>query len=205
MATVKKNSFITITDETILKAKNGDKLSRQMILEAYMPLTLSLVNTFNVPGHTSDDLIQQCNLAILNAILLFKVGRAFPPYVKMTILNTLRYLYVCNPRECVPLSLNSKVNNEVECDFVDLLIDDSAIIDKDLLESISENTVLSAFEYLDNDERHLCDFLIFSHYPSTLKAYSKKYNIPYTKCRSIKNRAKKKLRNILVSMKRKKH
>lgn len=205
MEKVKQNDFITITDETILRAKNGDKLCRQMILEAYMPLTLSLASKFIIPGHTLDDLIQQCNLAILNAILLFKMGHSFPPYVKMAILNTLRFLYVRNSKEYVTPSLNTQVkHDDVASDVVDLLVDESAIIDKSLLDDISENTVLSAMEYLAEDERHLCYFLIFSHYPSTLRSYSLKYNLPYSKCRSIKKRAQKKLKNILTSMNSKK-
>ncbi|WP_297639140.1 sigma-70 family RNA polymerase sigma factor [uncultured Clostridium sp.] len=195
---VNKKEDILITNEVVLNAKNGDKHCRQMILDAYVPLVLSLVRKFHINGYTHEDLVQYCNLTILNSILCFNSSVTFGCYIKKALLNNLSYLYRKNPKEKVPSSL------DIPCDFgttiVDLIIDEDAIIDKDILFKTSENTILSALEYLDNEERHLCEFLIFTDYPSTLSDYSRKYGVSYEKVKSLKRRAKNKLTNILKFM-----
>lgn len=195
---ITKKRELIITDEVVLNAKNGDKHCRQMILDSYFPLVVSLVRKFYVNGYTNEDLVQYCNLTILNSILHFNSNVTFSSYIKKALVNNLSYLYRKNPKEKVPSSL------DVTCGFndniVDLIVDENAIIDRDILFESSENTILSALEYLDADERHLCESLIFTDYPSTLRDYSKKYNVSYEKVKSLKRRAKNKLTNILKFM-----
>ncbi|MGL5411364.1 sigma-70 family RNA polymerase sigma factor [Cetobacterium sp.] len=195
---VAKKEVNLITNEVILNAKNGDKHCRQMILDAYFPLVLSLVKKFYIDGYTREDLVQYCNLTILNSILRFNSSVTFGGYIKKALINNLSYLYRKNPKEKVPSSLD--ITSDSNGTIVDLIVDKNAIIDKELLFNSSENTILSALEYLDAEERHLCEFLIFTDYPSTLSDYSRKFGVSYEKVKSLKRRAKNKLSNILKFM-----
>ncbi|MGL5415789.1 MAG: sigma-70 family RNA polymerase sigma factor [Clostridium sp.] len=185
-----------ITNDVILKAQNGDLESREFIVGCFTPLVLSLINKYHIPGYTTDDLIQHCNLALLNCIRLFKFSGYFPAYVKMALVNNLSYLCRNGLRHEPPLSLNvQQPDGDVE--FIDLIADDSMSIEDEFIREASHNALMSALEYLDSGERHLINYLLINGVNHSLKTYSNEFNLSYGKCRGLKRKAFSKLRNIL--------
>lgn len=201
---VKRNNSIynknLITTEIIKKAKEGDKYCRELIINAYYPLCISLIRKYhNIYSHTDEDLLQHCNLSILNAIYKFRLDGCFPLYIKRTLSNNLALLCKKNPSDNAPVSLNSYAK-DCDCEIIDLIPDDNILIEDLFIQEFSENTILSAIKYLDFEEKRLCKFLISTDLKCPLKRYSEIYNIPYHKCRYTKKKISLKLKNILNNL-----
>lgn len=75
-----------ITIDTITKAKNGDSLAMQEIVNSYKGLLRSVANRFFLVGGDKDDLMQEAMLGLFYAVLNFDESKgAFPAFVKVCV------------------------------------------------------------------------------------------------------------------------
>lgn len=189
-----------ITTDIIKRAKEGDKYCRELIINAYYPLCISLIKKYHgIYSYTDEDLLQHCNLSILNAIYKFRLDGCFPLYIKRTLSNNLALLCRQNPSDNAPSSLNAHAEG-YNCEIIELIADNNILTEDLFVQEFSENRILSALEYLDFEEKRLCKFLISTDLKCPLKKYSEIYNIPYSKCKYTKKKISLKLKNILNNL-----
>jgi RNA polymerase sigma factor (sigma-70 family) len=75
-------------EELIIKAKKGDSIATEAIINKYMPLVISEASKYHLPGYEFDDIVQHSILSIIKAVMLYKIGaKSFSSFVSTTVKN----------------------------------------------------------------------------------------------------------------------
>lgn len=187
--------------ELILKAKNNDEISKNIIINKYKPLLYKNLNKYKyIVGYEFEDLYQYGVLTILKAIKEFdeEKSSSFGAYLKFALNNNFAYL--CrreNDENKKTTSLN--VTNEEGLEIIDLL-EDEKTIEKIYMENMEVQRILDSIEKLDIEEKELCKHLIKNESRGSLKNFSDNKNIPYHKILYRKKVLSKKLKAILKNV-----
>lgn len=173
--------------EHLIKAKNGDYHSKEIIIEQFTPLLKATIKKVFINSYTYDDLIQEGKIFILNAIDKFdisKTDKEFSMYLFYTVRNNYNYLCRRNIRYNSDVSLN-KVNPNSEEDYLDAISDNTSIEDtlifKELISKLNKKILL-----LSGEEQDLIYNLYFKNPREKLSSYCIKKNIKYSKGSRLK-------------------
>lgn len=134
--------------ELVRKAKEGDELAVQALMEQYKPFIIKTCYKYKIPSYEFDDLLQYSYLSVIKAIRLYKFGKVhFTSYVMTAIKNNLGDL----------LRKSIKIYREMheEEGFTFDYADESFEVDHDLLEKESREELKKALGTLDNEDREL--------------------------------------------------
>lgn len=113
--------------ELVRQAKSGDKAAKEEIIKRLQPLLVSSIKRYYFNKNELEDLMQEGNLKILEAINSYDQERGvyFLGYIK----TQLKYMYLDKHKQRRHTSLNEKAGNGKD-EIVDLLIDeDQAALD----------------------------------------------------------------------------
>src|SRR5699024_4613845 len=106
-------------DKLVVKAKKGDKESKEEILNRLEGLVINSIKKYYNNVHEYDDLIQEGNMVILESIASYdkRKGVYFLGYIKIM----LRYSYLNNHKKRQHLSLNVEAKNGEGDELLNLL------------------------------------------------------------------------------------
>ena len=161
-------------EDLLIKARQGDKDSMEEILKRLKPLILvSIKRYYNRPDQY-EDLIQDGNLRVLEAIgdYDFNKGIHFLGYIK----TVLRYMYLDKHKERLQSSLNEKLGDG-EKELVDLLLSN----DRDILDAMvdreSYQALYRAISRLTERQRQVV--ILYYMEGLTMEAIGKRLGISY--------------------------
>src|SRR5699024_2848665 len=111
-------------DKLVVKAKKGDKESKEEILNRLEGLVINSIKKYYNNVHEYDDLIQEGNMVILESIASYdkRKGVYFLGYIK----TMLRYSYLNNHKKRQHLSLNVEAKDGEGDELLNLLESEEA-------------------------------------------------------------------------------
>ena len=138
-------------DSLIILAKEGDKPAKEEILKKLLPLIISSIKHYYNRRDLYEELIQEGNLCILEAIESFQRDKNvyFLGYVKLQ----LKYLYLNKNKEKTYLSLNTKIGEKKEYEILDTLKSESLEPLEEILEEGLKTQVNSCLKHLSKRQR----------------------------------------------------
>lgn len=181
-------------------AKENNSNAKEELITKYSPIIKSQIKKYAfIDCYDNEDLMQYGILSILKAIDTFDTNKSssFSSYVKWTISNNFAYLCRKNNINKKALSLNNKTDGGFE--IMDFL-EEKATTEDIILNEYEDNRIKEAVNFLNDEYKHLFDFLMYSGVRCPLKRYSEKYGIPYSKCLYRKKRLADNLKVILFSL-----
>ncbi|MDI9217084.1 MULTISPECIES: sigma-70 family RNA polymerase sigma factor [Clostridium] len=181
------------------KAKNNDSDSKEEIIKMYYPLIIKEAKIIYLKDKSFEDLIQIGIINLLHAIDVFdllKGADKFPSYALWSIKNGYKYLCRSQIKYNTEFSLN-KVNDD-GYEFGDNIVDVNINIEDYVINNTIDENLYLALEKLDNEERELIDFLYISNNKPNLTRYCALKEKDYYYCCSLKKRALKKLKNMML-------
>ncbi len=182
-------------NDLLAKAKNGDVSSGEEIVERVQGLIFNSIQRYYNDRNEYEDLIQEGNLVVLQAIVDFDESRGvyFLGYLK----TMLKYTYLNKHKNKRHLSLNVAVGDDAESQWIDMLeSDDDSILDQLLIiEEASE--LKDALEKLTDRQREV----VIAYYLERLSIndISKRLGITYRTVVNTKTRALEKLKDSLTT------
>ncbi|MFA6940560.1 MAG: sigma-70 family RNA polymerase sigma factor [Clostridiaceae bacterium] len=169
--------------ELLIKAKEGDKASKEEIIKMFQPLILSCVSRIYVNGLDKSDLIQIGYVSILKAIDSFDISSdSFTAYVNNSVKNNFYYLI----RGTVKLKYDTALDEEI--------ISEDNTEDKAMV-SLDTEELKNAIDKLSDYDKTLIDCLFFKGYK--LKECAAMLNTSKSTICRRKERILKKLKVIL--------
>ena len=158
-------------DKTIVKKfKEGDKNAALAVLHKYEPLINKYCLKTNLKGFDKNDLRQEANLSVLealNAIDLNKDSITYDAYIMNTIRNTFNLLIRNHHKANLESSLN--INVVGDYDIIDLLEDDINL-EELLISNSIHSTLKEALSTLSSEELEVL-YLIFCKFKGKLRPY----------------------------------
>jgi len=138
--------------ELLIKAKEGDKASKEEILKMFKPLVISRANNIYVNGYDKSDLIQMGYVSVLKAIDSFDISSdSFTAYVINSVKNNYYYLI----RGKAKLNYDTELDEEMVSDE---FTEDIAMI------KLDTDELKDALEKLSEEDKTLIDYLFFKGY-----------------------------------------
>ncbi|SHH20204.1 sigma factor, partial [Clostridium grantii] len=72
--------------DLIIKAKQGDSMATETIINKYMPLVISEASKYHIPGYEFEDIVQHSILSIIKAINLYNINsNSFSSFLAITV------------------------------------------------------------------------------------------------------------------------
>lgn len=189
--------------DILFKAQNNSKRAMAIILDRYKGFIYKTAVSFYINGYDLNDLIQMCNLALINAVKKYDLKKSpvssFSSYACRCVLNSLKY----NLRNCSLKRNKEKFGTSLYapvCDDITLI--DCIASNQDIEnEFISKEEALSlskAIELLSPDSKELIKWFYFDR--KSLKAYAKYKNLTYASAKQKKRSCLLKLKKILTKI-----
>lgn len=182
-------------NDLLIKAKKGDVNSTREIIERVQGLIFNSIQRYYNDRNEYEDLIQEGNLVVLEAIEDYDENRGvyFLGYLK----TMLKYTYLNKHKIKHHLSLNVAVGDDAETQWIDMLeSDDHSALDNLLeLEEVSE--LKDALEKLTDRQREV----VIAYYLEKLSIndISKRLGITYRTVVNTKTRALERLKDSLTT------
>ena len=165
-------------NELILKAKSGDNGAKEKILENFKAYIVRQAMNYKIKNYDIEDVIQECNISILNAIKLYDINKnCFTSYILKAIRNSFNAIF----RKAIP-----HYENEVYSEYIENINEES--IDN-ILDEISFNEIIKD---LKEDEKIV--LIYFYLYNFKLNDIAEILNINSHQCFKSKRNAIKKLK-----------
>lgn len=179
-------------EQCVIKAKEGDNEAILMLLDQYKPFIFKTANKYYVSYLDIYDLAQTAYVALINAIDKYKIGsNTFSSYAFQTILNAILDLTRHNIKDSDNVSLNEKISNEGNAEFIECLMSQTDIED-DFIRLENFNELRSALSKLSEDEFELI-FLVYYNGVS-MKTYAERKNMEYFRAIRKRNKILRKLK-----------
>ncbi|HZJ99195.1 MAG TPA: sigma-70 family RNA polymerase sigma factor [Tissierellaceae bacterium] len=177
-------------NELLTKAREGDIDSKEKILDRLQGLIIKSIQRYYNNRNEYEDLIQEGNLAILEAIQTFDESKGvyFLGYVK----TMLKYTYLNKHKIRTHQSLNSKIGYDEDNELIDILEsnEDSPL---DRLLKIEETSIIKdALSILTVRQREI----VLAYYVEglSISEIAERLNISYRTVINTKIRALEKMR-----------
>lgn len=174
--------------ELIKKAKDGDAIAVEQIIDKYTPLAINQASKYHIPSYEFEDLVQHCYLSIIKAIKLYEVEtNSFSSFVARVVKNSMKDLLKCRIRHNREVPSSEYLENNVD-EYL-FTIEDQ-IIAYERLESVER-----ALKKLPLENRKiLIDFYIRR---KKLKTIAEEMRVSYKKAFLLKKDAINKLKKLL--------
>ena len=175
----------------ILAAKEGYKEAKEEILENLRPLIISSIQKYYNRRDFYEELIQEGDLCILEAIDKFEFDQNtyFLGYVKVQ----LKFLYLNKNREKVHVSLNTKIGEKKEEEILDTLASNDLEPLSDILDREIKRMLNISLDTLAPKQRETVE--LFYSEKLSITEISKKQGVSYRTVVNTKTRAIDKLRD----------
>lgn len=123
-------------EDLVVKAKSGDKKSKEIIIEKLSPLIIKSIRRNYNNLNEFEDLVQEGRVQVLQCIEDYDLNREtyFAGYVQAM----LRYLYLNKHKVKKFASLNTKIGDQEDGELIDLIADDVDIEDLIIQEEIRD-------------------------------------------------------------------
>jgi len=180
-------------EELVTKSKNGDKLSKEKLIDEFKPLIFNLTSRTFIDGYEMHDLQHECYQSLFKCLSLYNLEKhRFVAYATNAIKNNMN-----------DLIKRIKIRSATEGSDAISLHDD---VEKDLpSQDISLEDLLSdecdyedlrlALSNLNEDEKALVDFIFYKN--NTVQTYAYIKNMCYSTANLRKKVALKKISNYL--------
>ncbi|GKX68976.1 sigma-70 family RNA polymerase sigma factor [Inconstantimicrobium mannanitabidum] len=179
-------------EQCVIKAKEGDNEAILMLLDQYKPFIFKTANKYYVSYLDIYDLAQTAYVALINSIDKYKIGsNTFSSYAFQTILNAILDLTRHNIKHSDNVSLNERISNEGNAEFIECLMSQTDIED-DFIRLENFNELRSALSKLSEDEFELI-FLVYYNGVS-MKTYAERKNMEYFRAIRKRNKILRKLK-----------
>ena len=184
-------------EDLIIKSKQGDKSALEEILRMFQPLINNTAISFYIYGYEDEDIKQIARLAIIKAVKKFNIdlSNSFPTYVKEVIRNTM-YKEIDKAQK---VYFKDKISKEI-AKVIDIkeIVDENIDIQEEFIKKEKTKELEKAISLLKEEERNLLKYIYIKE--KTLKDYSKENNIEYYKCRYMKDKIIKQLKDTLLNL-----
>ena len=183
--------------DLILKSKEGSKEALEEIIRAFNPLINNTALSFYIYGYEDEDIKQVARLAIIKAVNKFNIELidSFPSYVKEVVRNTI-YKEISKAEK---VYFKEKISKEIAV-VIDIkeIIDEEVDIQEDYIKKEKIKDLEKIISLLKEEERNLLKEIYVKR--KTLKEYSENNNLEYHKCRYMKEKILKQLKDKLVEI-----
>lgn len=183
-----------IIDELLEKSREGDKNSKEELLNKLRPLIISSINKYYPNSKDYEDLIQDGNIVILKCLDSFDPtkGVYFLGYVK----TMLKYNYLQNHRQKHMISLNTPFGEDDEGEMIDLLVSEDLEPLERILMREKDKMLSRCLLVLTERQR---DIVIYFYIKKlSIGEIAKHLNISYRTVVNTKTKAIEKLQNELL-------
>lgn len=177
----------------VIRVKSGSEEDFSKLMKQFRPFIYKTANSFNIRSYDIEDLIQLGNIALMKAVLKYKVGsHTFSSYAFNSIKNELRCAARTNAKISNELSINTPVSDSEfqETEFVDCL-EGPDNLEEDLIQSESIKELKEAIKLLSDEE---IEFVNLIYYKGVqLTKYAEHKSISYKQALARKRKVLKKL------------
>ena len=172
-------------DGLITWAKKDKKEAKEEIVNRLLPLIISSIKHYYNRRDLYEELIQEGNLCILEAIENFQMNKNvyFLGYVKLQ----LRYLYLNKNKEKVYLSLNTKIGEKKEDEILDTLVSEELEPLEEILDKALKMQLKNCLKYLSKRQRHVV--VLFYVNRLSISEIAEKLDVGYRTIVNTKTRA----------------
>lgn len=187
--------------ELIKNAQNGDKSSSEEILKRLKGFIYSKCLKTYIAGYDIEDLVSECNLAVLKAVYKYDVSKssgAALSYLTTTVLNCLKMLIRSYTSKPIATSLNQKTEEGGNTEIMDMLLDEEDV-ESIVLSNIDREDIKLITEKLPQRQRELIEAIYFNNLK--LWEYAKVSGISPRSLSKVKSRALVNLRKYLEEIK----
>lgn len=180
-------------DQLVVKAKGGDKSSKEEIIKCLNPLIYTSIKRYYNKGSDYEDLMQQGRLIVLECIENHdnSKGAYFLGYVK----TMLKYLYLNKHKERKVNSLNESIGEDGEDELIDLLESKELGLLDQYLKAEESFQLRQALSSLTERQREVIVYFYIENL--SIPEISKRLNITYRTVVNTKTNALVKLRKFL--------
>ncbi|MGL5152213.1 MAG: sigma-70 family RNA polymerase sigma factor [Clostridium sp.] len=173
------------------KAKFGDKVAEEALINAFKPCIMKQITIFNIPNYEFDDLVNECNLLIVKIIKKYDESKnCFGKFCRVAVRNLL-----------INLLRDSDVKNFKVHSYETLeetVCDDKCLTDE-VFKRQAKKGISKIIKGLTKEEKELINFIYYEG--NSLTDFSKMKKISYSKARSKRDSAFNKCRKLLVKNK----
>ena len=183
-----------VIDQLLEKSKEGDKASKEKLLNKLRPLIIASINKYYPNARDYEDLIQDGYIVILQCIDDFDPSKGvyFLGFVK----TMLKYNYLQNHRIKKTISLNVSVGEDSESEWVDLLESKDLGPMETLLISDENKTLKESLRILGERQRQV--IWLFYVEEMSIGDIAHKLNISYRTVVNSKTKALGRLKKEIV-------
>ncbi|ERI93400.1 Sigma-70 region 2 [Clostridiales bacterium oral taxon 876 str. F0540] len=177
----------------VIRIKSGSEEDFDKLIKQFRPFIYKTANSFNIRNYDIDDLAQLGNIALMKAVLKYKVGsHTFSSYAFNSIKNELRFAARTNAKISNELSINTPVydSEQQDTEFVDCL-EDPNNLEEDIIQSESIKELKEAIELLSDEEIEFVNLVYYKELPLT--KYAEHKNLSYQQALTRKRKVLKKL------------
>lgn len=177
----------------VIRVKSGSEEDFSKLMNQFRPFIYKTANSFNIKSYDIEDLVQLGNIALMKAVLKYKIGsHTFNSYAFNSIKNELRFAARANAKIGNELSINTPVNDSElhETEFVDCL-EGPDNLEEDLIKSESNKKLKQAIKLLSDEEIEFVDLIYYKGVQLT--KYAEHKSLSYQQALAIKRKVLKKL------------
>lgn len=179
-------------ERLVIKAKKGDKKSKEIIVEKLTPLIIKSIRRYYNNLNEFEELLQEGRVQTLQCIEDYDMDRNtyFIGYVQAM----LRFLYLNKHKAKKTTSLNLKVGEDEEGELIDLLADD-VDIEEEIIQEEIKGDLYKALDKLTLRQKEVIYYFYFREMP--IKEIGELLGIKYRTVVNTKTQALRKLRSYL--------
>lgn len=183
-----------IIDKLLESSKQGNKSSKEELLNKLRPLIISSINKYYPNSMDYEDLIQDGNIVVLECINNYDISKGvfFLGYVK----TMLKYNYLQNHKRKYMISLNTAVGDDNENEMIDLLQSEELEAIESLIIVENNEIVKECLKVLTQRQRNIV--LLFYIENISIGDIAKYLKVTYRTVVNTKTQAMKKLRIELI-------
>lgn len=170
-------------------------MDKRRIIEKAHPLIIASINKYAISKGEFEDLYQEGVVRILEALKAYKEEKGVNLFYYLKL--QLKFFYLNYGRyEKETTSLNIPINEELE--LIDLMMDEGVTTEDIVLEKLTVQDVMKAFETLEHEEKYIIQQLIYKG--RILDDLAKELGISRTTLFRRKEAALKKIRGKIPSL-----
>ena len=165
-----------IVEDLVLESKEGNKEAKEKLMEEFKPFIINISSKTYIDGYSFCDLQNECYAILLKCINKYNPEKhRFVAYGTNAIKNGIYYL-LRNSKHRENLEGTFTLTSDGNLDSLNLIAPGS--IEDTLIKKYDMNTINSAIDKLNRDEKEFINFVILNN--KTVKEYAQTKNISYS-------------------------
>ncbi|MCT4605023.1 MAG: sigma-70 family RNA polymerase sigma factor [Marinisporobacter sp.] len=184
--------------DLVARCKGGEMEAKEEIIEKLKPLIFTSIRKYYFGEEEFKDLFQEGALKILQAIHTFdeKRGVPFLGYIKLQ----LKFFYMDRRKKVrKELSLNNQIDTGDDLlSFIDLVVDETANIEENLLKVQDSKILVKALKTLTEKQKQM--IILYYGNGLSMKKISKRLGVHYQTVVKTKERALKAMKKYFIQI-----